>query len=211
MPNYKIFQDNPEQAKIKIYGSDIAGDVQPLLTSTSGIMAMSGIVGVSGPVAVSGPIEITSSGILAISGAVTAGISGSVAVSGPIEITSSGILAISGAVTAGISGSVAVSGPIEITSSGILAISGAVILSGHTIVDSGPLTADVLPDSSGEISGTFDVLGYSSWTLAVKYSGTSGDAVHVVLQKSAVSGGDASGGDYIFDSSGTFANQNWLV
>ncbi|MDT3698278.1 MAG: hypothetical protein RO469_02525, partial [Thermincola sp.] len=157
-----------------------------------------------------GPIEITSSGILPISGAVTAGISGSVAVSGPIEITSSGILAISGAVTAGISGSVAVSGPIEITSSGILAISGAVILSGHTIVDSGPLTADVLPDSSGEISGTFDVLGYSSWTLAVKYSGTSGDAVHVVLQKSAVSGGDASGGDYIFDSSGTFANQNWL-
>jgi len=244
MPNYKIFQDNPEQARIKIYGSDGTGDVQPLLTSSSGVMSMSGVVGVSGAVgisgsvtagisgsvAVSGPIEITSSSAIGISGAVTAGISGavgisgSVAVSGPIEITSSSAIGISGAVTAGISGSVAVSGPIEITSSsaigisgavtagisGAVGISGSVAISGHSIVDSGPASADILPSTSGEVSGTFDVLGYSSWTLAIEYSGASGDGVHVVLEKSAVSGGAATDDDYIFDSSGTFASQNWL-
>ncbi|WP_231685351.1 hypothetical protein, partial [Phosphitispora fastidiosa] len=133
---------------------------------------------------------------IGISGAVTAGISGSVAVSGPIEITSSSAIGISGAVTASISGAVD--------------ISGSVAISGHSIVDSGPDSADVTPSTSGEVSGAFDVLSYSSWTLAVEYSGSIGADVHVILQKSAVSGGVASGGDYIYDSSGNFASQNWL-
>lgn len=182
MPNYKIFQDSADQARVKIYGADSTGSVQPLLTSTSGVMSMSGIVGVSGNVGVSG--------------SVTAGISGSVAVSGPIEITSSGTLPISGTVTAAISGDVGVSGNVT--------------LIGHSIVDSGPLTADVTPTSSGEVSGAFDVLSYNSWTLAVEYSGASGDGVHIVLQKAAVSG--ASGGDWVTDSSGTFesGSVNWL-
>ncbi len=161
MPNFKIFQDSPDQARIKIYGADSTGAAQALLTSTSGVMSTSGIVGVSGAVGISGSV--------AVSGAV--GISGSVAVSGAV----------------GISGSVAVSGAVAV---------------------SGPL--QIMPDTSGEVSGTFDILSYSSWILAVEYSGTSGDGVHVVLQKSAVSGGVASGGDYIFDSSGTFVSGNWL-
>jgi len=220
MPNYKIFQDNPDQALIKIFGSDSTGTAQSLLTSTSGtlstsgIVAVSGGVSVSGTVGVSGPVEI--SGSVAISGGVS--VSGTVGVSGPVEI--SGSVAISGGVTVGvsgpveISGSVAVSGGVSVSGtvgvSGPVQVSGTVALSGHSIVDSGPLTASVTPTSSGEVSGAFDVLSYTSWTLAVEYSGSSGAGVSVILQKSAVSGGVASGGDWIYDSSGTFTSANWL-
>ncbi len=86
------------------------------------------------------------------------------------------------------------------------------VITGHSIVDSGPDSADVTPSTSGEVSGAFDVLSYNSWTLAIEYSGASGDGVHVLLQKSAVSGGVASGGDWITDSSGVFVSGsvNWL-
>lgn len=139
------------------------------------------------------PLLTTASGIL--------NVTGDIAVSGPIEV--SGSVAVSGPVE--ISGSVAVSGPVE--------ISGIVALSGHSIVDSGPVTTDInvaLVGSGALSGGSYDVLSYTSWTLAVQYSGASGDQVHVILEKSAFSGTIASGGDYVFDSSGTFSAGNWV-
>jgi cytoskeletal protein CcmA (bactofilin family) len=176
----------------------------------SGSVAVSGPVEISGSVAVSGPVEISGSvavsGTVAVSGPIQ--ISGSVAVSGPVEI--SGSVAVSGTVVVSgpiqISGSVAVSGPVE--------ISGTVALSGHSIVDSGPLTNTINSGiaGSGALSGgSYDILSYTSWTLAVKYSGASGDQVTVILEKSALSGGVATDSDYVFDSSGNFSTGNWLL
>ncbi len=206
MPNFKIFQDSPDQARIKIYGADNTGAAQPLLTSTSGVISTSGVVGVSGNVGVSGSVTAGISGAVGISGSVA--VSGNVGVSGSVTAGISGAVGISGSVA--VSGNVGVSGSVTAGISGAVGISGTVALSGHSVVDSGPLSADVTPSTSGAVSGTFDVLSYSSWVLAVEYSGASGDGVHVVLQKSAVSGGVASGGDYITDSSGTFVSGNWL-
>ncbi|KGP75862.1 hypothetical protein JT05_08030, partial [Desulfosporosinus sp. Tol-M] len=102
-------------------------------------------------------------------------------------------------------GSVAVSGPVE--------ISGTVGLSGHSIVDSGPVLTTINSGGTGESGaasgGSYDVLSFTSWTLAVKYSGASGDQVHVILEKSALSGGEATNSDYVYDSSGTFTSEKW--
>ncbi|PKM78206.1 MAG: hypothetical protein CVU90_02750 [Firmicutes bacterium HGW-Firmicutes-15] len=66
------------------------------------------------------------------------------------------------------------------------------------------------PSESGAFSeGSYDILAYTSWTLAVKYSGNSGEMVSVQLQTCALSGGAATSSDYVFDSSGTFVSGNW--
>ena len=203
MPNFKIFQDNPNDALIKIYGTDISGVTQAILTTDTGAMSIAGTVGVSGNVGVSG----------------TVGVSGSVAVSGPVEI--SGTVGVSGNVgvsgTVGVSGSVAVSGPVEISGtvgvSGDVGVSGTVAISGHTIVDSGPITSIINSGQTGESGavseGSYDIMSYSSWTLAVKYSGASGDQVTVELQTSALSGTAATDADYVTDSTKTFASGSW--
>ena len=148
------------------------------------LTSASGRLDVIGSVAVSGPVEISG----------TVGVSGSVAVSGPVEISG----------TVGVSGNVAVSGPVE--------VSGNVTVSGHTILDSGPTAITINSGGdgeSGEVIGSYDVLSYSSWTLAVKYSGSSGDLVSVALQVSALSGGAATDADYVTDSIKTFVSGSW--
>jgi len=116
------------------------------------------------------PLLTNASGKMNVTGTVAT--SGSVAVSGPVEI--SGSVAVSGPV--GISGSVAVSGTV------------GVFLSGRGTLDSGPLFDRTSGSDSGALSGVWDVLGFNGWTLAVKYSGTSGDQVSVKLQMAAISG-----------------------
>lgn len=199
MPNYKVFQDYPDSLRVRIYGADSSGYIESILTNSSGAILISGqTVGISGSVSLSGAT-------VAVSGNV--GISGTVAVSGPVEVsgavTVNGTVAVSGLVEVG--GTVAVSGPVE--------VSGTVILNGHTIVDSGPVLTTINSGAAGEsgaVSGeSYDVLGYTSWTLAVKYSGASGDQVSVILQTCALSGAAAADADYVFDSSGNFANQSW--
>lgn len=44
MPNYKVFQDAANQLKSKIYGSDGAGNVLPILTDASGRMSVAGTI-----------------------------------------------------------------------------------------------------------------------------------------------------------------------
>jgi hypothetical protein len=186
----------------------------------SGPVEVSGVVGVSGSVAVSGPVEVSGvvgvSGSVAISGPVevsgVVGVSGSVAVSGPVEV--SGVV--------GVSGSVAVSGPVEV--SGVVGVSGSVAISGpvdvsgtvtvqntsgsplyvnlfsRNSVDSGPVLTHINGGTSGAFSGgIWDVLGYNSWTIAVKYSGDSGELMNVKLQLAAISGDDnfVDDGDYV--------------
>jgi len=183
MPNYKVFQDFADALRTKIFGVDSNNNTRPIRTDSSGRLEVqstisgtvdvSGVVGVSGSVAISGPVEV--SGVV--------GVSGSVAVSGPVEV--SGVV--------GVSGSVAVSGPVEV--SGTVTVqntSGSplyVNLWSRNFVDSGPILTHVNGATSGVLSGgIWDVLGYNSWTLAVKYSGNSGAQMNVKLQMAAVSG-----------------------
>lgn len=160
MPNYKTFQDYADSLRVRIYGSDDANNIVPLLTDASGKMDVVGTVGVSGSVAVSGNVGV--SGTVAVSGNV--GVSGTVAVSGNV----------------GVSGTVAISGTV------------GVFLSGRNTLDSGPVAAPWSGSSSGTADGVWDVLGYNSWTLAVKFSGTSGEAVSAKLQMSVIGSGEST-------------------
>ena len=207
--------------RVKIYGIDESNRTVPVLTDASGKMNVTGTVTTSGSVAISGPVNISGtvavSGPVAVSGSVyvsgsTVGVSGSVAISGPVEISGtvavSGPVAVSGNVyvsgsTVGVSGSVAISGPVEISETV------GVFLSGREALDSGPLMDRTSGLDSGPLSGVWDVLGYNSWTLAVKYSGLSGEQVAVKLQMAVVSGDDnwVDDGDYVAFS-GT--NAYWI-
>jgi hypothetical protein len=67
-------------------------------------------------------------------------------------------------------------------------------------VDSGPVLTHINGGTSGAFSGgIWDVLGYNSWTIAVKYSGDSGELMNVKLQLAAISGDDnfVDDGDYV--------------
>jgi len=197
----------------------------------SGTVAVSGNVGVSGTVGVSGAVEISGnvgvSGTVAVSGNV--GVSGTVGVSGAVEISGnvgvSGTVAVSGNV--GVSGTVGVSGAVEISGnvgvSGTVAISGTVDTSGwvsnsgalplyvnlyaRNTVDSGPVTAPWSGSSSGTADGVWDVLGYNSWTLAVQFSGTSGEAVSAKLQMSVIGSGESTWVDQ--DVYKNFSGTSW--
>jgi len=59
-------------------------------------------------------------------------------------------------------------------------------------VDSGPISAPWSGSSSGTADGVWDVLGYNGWTLAVKFSGTSGEAVSAKLQMSVIGSGEST-------------------
>ncbi len=191
----------PQRLKVLVYRRQrsVAVMSYSIVTASFGVSArchqwsndVSGVVGISGPVEVSGIVGV--SGSVAISGPVD--VSGVVGISGPVEI--SGVV--------GVSGSVAVSGPVDV--SGVVGISGPVEVSGTVIVqntsgsplyvnifarntvDSGPILTPVSGGTSGALNGgIWDVLGYNSWTLAVKYSGASGELMNVKLQMAAVSG-----------------------
>ncbi|NLI91351.1 MAG: hypothetical protein GX434_03860 [Peptococcaceae bacterium] len=133
----------------------------------------------------------------------------------PVLTSTSGAMNVGG--TVGVSGSVAVSGPVEISGmvgvSGNVGVSGTVTLSGHTVLDSGPVNTTINSGQTGESGvvsgGVYDVLSYSSWTLAVKYSGASGDQVTVQLQTSALSGGVATNSDFVTDTTKTFTSGSW--
>jgi hypothetical protein len=74
-------------------------------------------------------------------------------------------------------------------------------------VDSGPVLTHISGSTSGVLSGgVWDVLGYNSWTMAVKYSGASGAQMNVKLQMAAVSGAT----DFI-DEGGyvSYSGTNW--
>ena len=210
MPNYKMFQDYADSLRVRIYGADDSNNIVPLLTDASGKMDVVGTVGVSGAVEISGNVGV--SGTVAVSGNV--GVSGTVGVSGAVEISGnvgiSGTVAVSGNV--GVSGTVGVSGAVEISGnvgvSGTVAVSGTVDTSGwifnsggtplyvnlytRNTVDSGPISAPWSGSSSGTADGVWDVLGYNGWTLAVKFSGTSGEAVSAKLQMSVIGSGEST-------------------
>lgn len=175
MPNYKTFQDYADSLRVRVYGADSTGVVSSLLTDASGKMNVTGDVGVSGSVFVSGS---------------TVGVSGTVAVSGNVGV--SGTVAVSGNV--GVSGSVAVSGTVD-TSGWVFNSGGTplyVNLYARNTLDSGPVAAPWSGSSSGTADGTWDVLGYNSWTLAVNFSGTSGEAVSAKLQMSVIGSGEST-------------------
>lgn len=198
MPNYKIFQDFADSLRVKIYGVDESNNTTPLLTDASGKMSVTGNVEVSGQV--SGTVDI-GSGTVGISGQVSGIVdigSGSVEISGQVSgivDIGSGSVEISGQVSGTVdigSGTVKVDSGVEV--SGIVNTSGAPLFVRGAIVDSGPVSSGI----SGQISGAFggeywDVLGYRSWTFAVKYSGASGANVTSRLQISAT----GSGADWI--------------
>ena len=183
MPNYKIFQDYADSLRTKIYGIDESGSTTPLLTNASGKLDVVGNVEFSGQV----------SGTVTVSGEV----SGTVKVSSGIEV-SGGTIEVSGQVSGTVTVSGEVSGTVTVSSgvevSGIVNTSGNALYVRGAIVDSGPVSSGI----SGQDSGVFgeaywDVLGYRSWTFAVKYSGDSGDFVSARLQISPT----ASGSDWV--------------
>ncbi|MDD3893899.1 MAG: polymer-forming cytoskeletal protein [Syntrophomonadaceae bacterium] len=180
----------------------ISGQVSGIVDIGSGSVEISGQV--SGIVDIgSGSVEISGqvSGTVGISGQVSGIVdigSGSVEISGQVSgivDIGSGSVEISGQVSGTVdigSGTVKVDSGVEV--SGIVNTSGAPLFVRGAIVDSGPVSSGI----SGQISGAFggeywDVLGYRSWTFAVKYSGASGANVTSRLQISAT----GSGADWI--------------
>ncbi|MEA1961525.1 MAG: hypothetical protein U9N81_09695, partial [Bacillota bacterium] len=141
---------------------------------------VSGTVGVSGSVAVSGPVDVSG----------TVGVSGSVAVSGPVDV----------------SGTVAVSGSVFVENSGGNPL--YVNLYSRNTLDSGPVSGGPMNGDTHSGLTVWDVLGYNSWTLAVKWSGYTGSGAqwHTKLQVAAVSG-DAN----FIDDDGTknFSGTSW--
>lgn len=116
--------------------------------------------------------------------------SGKLDVVGNVEFSGqvSGTVTVSGEV----SGTVTVSSGVEV--SGIVNTSGNALYVRGAIVDSGPVSSGISGQDSGVFGGAYwDVLGYRSWTFAVKYSGDSGDFVSARLQISPT----ASGSDWV--------------
>ncbi|MFZ5626515.1 MAG: DUF6385 domain-containing protein [Bacillota bacterium] len=187
MPNYKVFQDNPDSLKIKIFGSQN----QAINTDNSGsIVITSTGLAVTGSINV-GTVTVTSTG-LSVTGAVDVG---------TVTVTSTG-LAVTGNINVG---TVTVT-----TGSGQLAVSlgtGLVNVSMNNLATT-DVTEVIANNASVTASGATarPILGYSTWTFAVKNSSTVANAQAVVqLQLSAV-GVDES--DWINDGSPVTLNQN---
>ena len=150
MPNFKIFQDNPDQAKIKIYGSNNAA----FNTDTSGNLTIT-----STGLAITPPangLTITSTGL-----AITPP-SGGLSITPPangLTITSTGL-----AITPPSNG-------LLITSSGLA------IATGTTDVS---YTRGSITDTAGTADTSYNVLGIKNFTFAVVNASTEADAQAVV-------------------------------
>ena len=208
MPNFKVFQDNPDQARIKIFGSDNA---IPVFTDSSGFVGITAT-----GLAVSGTVTVTTgSGSLNV--CITQGItvttgSGSLSVCIPESIsvtTGSGSLSVcipaSVAVTTG-SGSLDVcitQGITVTTGSGLLGIS----LDGRSTTD---LSENVSTASTSYSGATAEVvLNQTAWTFAVKNTSLEANAQAVVqVQMSATA---LTESDWLQEVSPVTLNQNSLA
>lgn len=184
MPNFKIFQDNPDYARIKIYGNNNI----PFNTDATGNLG------------------ITSEGL-----AVTAPVGG-LAITPPSEgmtITSTGLAVTAPAngltVTAPASG-LSITPPTEgllITSTG-LAVTGTLSTTLAT-TDVSTVIANIT-DIDGSPDATYNVLGIATWTFGVVNESTEDNAQALVkLQLSP------DGTNWMDDVSYTTINQNSLA
>lgn len=228
MPNYKVFQDYADELRVKVYGTDSGGDLTPFKTTDSGSLYVSPY---SGAVfAFSGTVDLNSGDIVTVvnSGDIPLYVRGWSGASGyPVFVQPAAdtTFAVSGAITQAIdSGSI-----ITVVNSGNLALfvrgysgdsgepvfvapgSGATFnmnVYSHNYLDSGLPAQHMAPGSSGTDGNVWEVIGYNSWTLAVKYSGVSGEAAAVKLQMSPIgSGSDAWLDDGVAKD---FSAGNWV-
>ncbi len=165
MPNFKIFQDNPDKARIKIYGS------QGIAISTD----------------LAGNIGITSTGLVVTAPAngllVTAPETG-LAVTPPaagLLVTSTGL-----AVTAPADGLLITSAGLAVTAptGGLLVTSpGLAVISTLATTDVSEVMANIT-DTAGSPGTTFDVLNLRTWTFGVVNASTTVAPAVVKLQMS---------------------------
>jgi hypothetical protein len=205
MPNFKIFQDNPDQLKIKIHGSNNVA----FNTDTSGNLAITTTgLAVTGNINV-GTVTVTSTG-LAVTGNINVG---------TVTVTSTG-LAVTGNINVGTvtvtSTGLAVTGNINVgtvtvtTGSGSLAVcigtgQSSVSIDNHGSTDVSETIANKTSTSySGATSRT--VLGYNAWTFALKNTSLATNAQALVqIQMSATAAAES---DWVQEVSPVTINQN---
>lgn len=203
MPNFKIFQDNAESAKVKVY-ADQSGTASSLNVDSNGYLLVTGSLDIaSGDV-----ITVTNTSGTALYVRPAEGASGaawyvtqSQGTSGNawfIQPTASGKFSVIGTDSGApvfvtqVSGSSGNAWFIKQPSGEVLDIQ----IASRTTASTGPDA--IVVSGSGTVSfGYEDVLGYNAWTLSVKNISGSG-SVNVKLQYSAISGG--SGGDWTDDA-----------
>ncbi|MDR3587834.1 MAG: DUF6385 domain-containing protein [Desulfosporosinus sp.] len=190
MANFKIFQDNPDQVRVKIFGNNNAAlntDSSGNLTITSSGLAIA---------APSGGLSITSSGL-----AIEPPTGGLLITSTGLAITSSG-LAIA-----------APTGGLPITSSGLaiepptggllITSAGLAIVSATTDVSA---TRANIIDTGGSGDTTYNVLDVRTWTFGIVNSSLDTNAQALVnLQISP------DGTNWLNDASPVTVNQNALT
>ncbi|NLI13374.1 MAG: hypothetical protein GX425_12260 [Peptococcaceae bacterium] len=139
-PNFKIFQDNPDQVKVRIFGNNNAGfntDSSGNLTITSTGLA------IEPP---SGGLTITSTGLAITSTGLAITAPGGLAITSTgLAITSTGL-----AITA--------PGGLAITSTGLAVVSGTTDVSA---------TRANITNTAGTPDTTYEVLGVRTWTFSV--------------------------------------------
>ncbi|ADG81819.1 DUF6385 domain-containing protein [Thermincola potens] len=178
MPNFKVFQDNPDQMRIKIFGSNNVAfntDASGNLSITASGLAVTGSVNV-------GTVSITSTG-LAVTGSVNVG---------TVSITSTG-LAVTGSVNVG---------TVSITTAGVplgIAIESLSPTEAVEVVANKTSTT-----YSGATART--VLGYNAWTFAVKNESLDANAQAVVQIQMSATG--ASESDWLQEVAPVTINQN---
>jgi len=208
MPNYKIFQDNPDQLKIKIHGSNNVAfntDASGNMTVTTTGLAVTGNINV-------GTVTVTSTG-LAVTGNINVG---------TVTVTSTG-LAVTGNINVGTvtvtSTGLAVTGNINVgtvtvtTGANQLAVCIGTGQSSISVDNLGStdLAETIANNTSTAYSGatTRTVLGRNAWTFTVKNTATAANAQAVVqIQMSATA---LTESDWLQEVTPVTINQNSLA
>lgn len=155
MPNFKIFQDIPNQAKIQIYGSG----TQPIQTDETGNLSVTGGVAINGTPTVTGSVSING----------TPTVTGSVSINGTPTVT--GSVSINGTPT--ITGSVSIDGTPTVT--GSVSINGTPTVTGSVSINGTPtVTGSVSINGTPTVTGSVSINGTPTVTGSVSINGTPG-------------------------------------